>query len=671
MDQKNVEQQCMETFYKNMDFFHEHYPNLAKNVLLLSQAIELEMYKEKWSLEYKDEEGYFDLLNLDENYYYYDKNSENDADDIAQNTSFDKANSFNNLKAMNNTYNYKLDKEIEDSGLEYTFPLYNYVIKHRKKSEYKKIDKFIFIGTGLGLHIKKLSEKLKSKAYIIIEPNLEIFRLSMFVTDYTDIVKDPDDLILSIASSSDEFSKAMQKFIRKFHFLNNRFKFHCITENYHGYFDAIANMLSSSDPMAFPFSITLQSTKRIIDAMNEHYKYLHYDKDVLKDYPVCLVAPGPSLEKCIDWLKENQNKYIIVALAASLKKLEKHDIKPDIITSVDPYDIIEGQFNIDNKSIYKDSKILFSANTHPDVLKNRDKDNVYLYPVLFNIARRNLTPIGGSTIGEVTYGLSLLLGAQELYIIGLDAALDQETGASHAKGHAHFNEKELKRTDIKEFKSIKREDVIEIDGNQKDKVFASRKHYGIVQQMNQFTRVLKKDQKVYNTTEGAKFKDIDPIKCEDIKTPEKELDKKEISEILKERLDKKAKDEFDFQDVALAEYDLEQIEKIITLIKQYNKKKFKDYDTFQYDRLTLMIEVGEISKLMHSNVFTGVINGYQAIADKYLFDFFEHSPEMKKNKKHINTVNKHWLMPYKKIALKVKELLQKIVDSAEEERKEK
>lgn len=49
----------------------------------------------------------------------------------------------------------------------------------------KKIEKFIFLGTLLGRHIPRIAQKVDAEAYLVLERNIEIFRLSLFTVDYT------------------------------------------------------------------------------------------------------------------------------------------------------------------------------------------------------------------------------------------------------------------------------------------------------------------------------------------------------------------------------------------------------------------------------------------------------------------------------------------------------
>ena len=72
-------------------------------------------------------------------------------------------------------------------GQEYTKTLNDFL--DQKKKRFKKIDKFIFLGTLLGRHIPRIAQKVDAKMYLVLERNLEIFRLSLFTVDYTLLAK--------------------------------------------------------------------------------------------------------------------------------------------------------------------------------------------------------------------------------------------------------------------------------------------------------------------------------------------------------------------------------------------------------------------------------------------------------------------------------------------------
>ena len=65
--------------------------------------------------------------------------------------------------------------------------LYNcepFIYGDEKVSEVKKSKKMAFIGTGLGTHITSIIKELKPKRALVCESDIQIFRCSLYVTDY-------------------------------------------------------------------------------------------------------------------------------------------------------------------------------------------------------------------------------------------------------------------------------------------------------------------------------------------------------------------------------------------------------------------------------------------------------------------------------------------------------
>ena len=664
-NENSIQENCINLYNKNMEYFKEHFPELEKKLTTFNHAINYNMYEPVWELEYK-EDGYFDIYNIQEKYYYYDTNTVSDAEKIVENYKLDESNSFNNLKHIVPPDEYEIDKDEDfaESGYKYLFPIYQYINKNSNQEHlYTKIDKFIFLGTGVGLHINKLAKKLNAKTYLIIEPNIEIFRLSLFVNDYTTLLDAPEDLFFSIAEVDSDFLKTLDRFHNKFALLNYRFKFHCLTEQYHRYFDIIANTLNQKDPLKFPYNVQLKTLKRNIDYLLDDYRSIVYDNSILKNHKICIVAPGPSLEKGgIEWLKENHDKFIIVSIGAALKKLVKYDIVPDIITSVDPHDITKNQFEIDNEDFFTKPIFLCSTNTHPDIVKKFEKENVYLYPILFNIINHFQSAMGGTTVGEITYALMLILGASEIYLFGTDAALDPDTGATHSKEHIHYRTKQLKKTELLEFNSVTNDDLVEVDGNLRDKVFTTRLFYAVINNYNSFTtRFKNENQTVYNTADGAKLQDIPSIEYEKIDITVDKLDKEQLHEQLKENINRFAQKGFNKENIKSAKNDVKELKKVLKNIKDYKKLKFTDYDSFQYERIGLLMENIKISKqLKNENFISYITNSYIQTVDNIIFNFFEKNTKNKKNKEHIKILNNFWVEPYEKIYQYIFSMIEKI-----------
>ncbi|MBK6303448.1 MAG: DUF115 domain-containing protein [Arcobacter sp.] len=91
------------------------------------------------------------------------------------------------------------------------------------------------------------------------------------------------------------------------------------------------------------------------------------------------------------------------------------------------------QFDDESLSkISKDTIILSGNMTNEGVLKKLIK-KIYFYLNYINLLIKIII-FSGFSIGEVTLDILLDLMLKNIYLIGLDLALNQETGDSHAKG---------------------------------------------------------------------------------------------------------------------------------------------------------------------------------------------------------------------------------------------
>lgn len=656
----NIENKAVETYKKNIEYIDKYFDHISKKISLFQQEVTAGTCTEKWSLEYKNE-TYFDIYDRVNDHFFYNTDSSKDAIEQAKNITYDDNNSFNNLININIPDQTKLPESISNSGVSYLVPLYNYFNRYKNdKKKYRKIEKYIFIGTGLGLHISTIANRLKSRAYMIIEPNIEIFILSLFVTDYTILQDDPKNLFFSIADDDEQFSNQFLNFYQKYNVLNYTFKFSTITTGYENYYTKIGNLLTKQDPLMFPFSSILEVAKRNINLLKNNYKFISYDKDILKNHKVCIVSPGPSLDKSIDWLSKNKDKVLIIAFGASLKKLEKHSIKPDIITSMDSSELILNQFDLTNNDFYKNSIFLCSVNTDQKVLELFDKKNIFMFQTILNIIHKDFDPLVGASIGEITYALSLLLGGEKIYLFGTDLAVDNDSGATHISEHIHTQDKELVKKDLEDKDIIRFDDLVEVEGNFQEQVLTTRQWANTREFYNYYTAKYKKEQSVFNTSDGVSFNEVTPIRCDEIDTNTSNIEKAKLHNELISSFKNSSKIGLDINEIEDMKEDLKKVEEIEQLIKRYKKKSFKQYRVFNHDRLGLLIDTLTIIDQMNYKYLKNVIDQYIMSADKVIYDFFSHNAEFKSNKKHITSMNQYWVMPFEKIIKESKVFMQSV-----------
>ncbi len=146
----------------------------------------------------------------------------------------------------------------------------------------------------------------------------------------------------------------------------------------------------------------------------------------LKKIPAILVGAGPSLDKNIHFLKEAQDKAVILASDAAYKPLVAHGITPAMTVCLDPQEDITKFFSgVSHRGVF----LVAPTIVHPRVLDIWEGGVIFYHqhapdiPILTQIA--NLLPnIGALTPGgsvlSVAYHLAFELGCDPILFLGQD-----------------------------------------------------------------------------------------------------------------------------------------------------------------------------------------------------------------------------------------------------------
>ncbi|HRN00140.1 MAG TPA: DUF115 domain-containing protein, partial [Aliarcobacter cryaerophilus] len=250
----------------------------------------------------------------------------------------------------------------------------------------------------------------------------------------------------------------------------------------------------------------------------------------------------------------------------------KNGIKIGMITTLDEQEIL-AQIQFDDESVNKidkDTIILASAITNEKVLKKFNSNNLFFYEVFINFFKGN-SAFTGFSIGEVTLDLLLHFNAKRIYTIGLDLALNQETGESHSKDAGSG----VSRLNLDEVQTS----LVKVKGNLKEYVFTTPIFYLSIKQVEKKIEPYKDSVEIINlSNNGAYFEGTNVKRIEEIDIKEfKEISNINFKEYLinnsKECLDvdsqESLKDEIKFLDNDIA-----------YIIKDIKDKNFTSYEEF-------------------------------------------------------------------------------------------
>ena len=535
--EEELQNALITTFLANLSFLHEYDNELFERIDGLSKLIEKNEYKERYRLEFDKEEGDFDIYDIEHNVFLYNKQSKKYNSKALSSVNFDTKGSFSILEPYYFRDNNKIGINEKSSIFDVSGSkliddinefkdILNDNLSNFKKQKLKKIEKFIFIGTLLGRHIPLILEKTHAKNFFICENNIEIFRLSLFVVDYSNLARDGRTVVFSIMEENYKFNHKCGIFLRNNYHQNYMIKYYATDHNLTNSFDNIMDSLTSEKSIAFNHYMMLDNVAKLTLERKNKYNILSRkiakEKDLLiKNKPVLYVCAGPSLSDAIEWIFEHQDKFIIVAIGASTQKLISANIIPDIICTLDPKfeEIDKSHFDDDSIKILSNTIVFASMNTDQRILNKFDKNNLFLYEIIHSLDFEEKLE-NGCSVGEIIGTLLLNLGVTQLYLIGLDLALNQETGKSHIIEYEHgtsYNLKELISSMDKNYFSL-REDIIQVKGNLKRDVYTTRLFNTSLNAFSKSCKYIKSEKQfIYNlSNNGAYIENTIPKKIKDI-----------------------------------------------------------------------------------------------------------------------------------------------------------
>lgn len=522
--EQDLQNALVTQYFSNLEFFKEHDLELFNKINTLSMMIDEEVFKEKFVLEFVKETGDFDILNLATNSYIYGRNAQLINENFLKNCDFSKKSIFGNL--VNNLY-LPRDKSIEISDSKFDvldtiiyddMSEYANILGHCYSDDkvYKEIDKFLFFGNLLGTHLKSFQEKINFKCCFIYEPNLEIFRLSLFVTDYKSL-NNKSRIIFSVMDEENILVEKLNQFFKEiFIYSNYNIKYYKMINVEDGVFHKILSELYLSNGSSYDYTKLLFDTFYSVSKHINKYKILTTKNksanfSLTNDKPTLLIAAGPSLTKNMKWLKENQDKFILVAIGATYKKLFDNGITPDIVTTVDPkYHILDAtHFNLKDVELLKNTMVLASINTPTKILDRFNQEKLFLYEVV-DTFKNNSNVYNGISVGEITLSLLLDMNVKEIYLLGTDLAFDEKTGLSHFEGYVNkredFESEKSKVDEVLETGRTSRKEFILVKGNKKEQVVTNRM---FALSINQYVRIIsyfkKSYQNIYNLCEDGAY----------------------------------------------------------------------------------------------------------------------------------------------------------------------
>lgn len=510
------------TFNENISYIETSHPKLFSKLVALDNAVTNGHYQEQYELVFDNE--YFDVLEKATQNHLYGKNSDDYASLVASSIDYG---------LENNLFNCSPEHKIDDEKLEYyknlpllkdymsgIAPIFHYTQKRMiGKNSLQSIQKFIFFGVGLGLHLQKIDEKIKASQYLIVEDDLELFRLSLFIFNYKELSKTAK-LYFCVFDDETEFSQMSEVFLKEDYQFNKYIKYFEMLSHSESKRQEFHLSVANQAHLRFSHAAMLQQSLLPLEYLGDSYQFLQkgvsFKNSFFEDKPFLLLGAGPSLQKNMDLLQKRKDSFVVVAVSATLKLLEKENIVPDIIVHLDAFEASLKHFELNSIEFIQNSICIFSAKTHPLISLRLKRENIFFYEDFTKYIKNSFRP-SASCVGSMAYQILLYLKVKNIYLLGLDLAVDAQTGKTHSDGHVYAKTLDLKGSAYKEEEIEYKKHLIEIEGNRGINVKTTPHFKTSIDTINLSTQMLKEEsQTVVNLGDGAAFYDVSSENFENI-----------------------------------------------------------------------------------------------------------------------------------------------------------
>jgi hypothetical protein len=223
-----------------------------------------------------------------------------------------------------------------------------------------------------------------------------------------------------------------------------------------GYYDRMRNELIRQYLVIRPLmEVNVRTATDIQINTFKNLPHLAHSPDVgemaneFADIPFILIGAGPSLDESIDFLKQVQDKAIIVASNSPYRKLINNGIKPHLVVTADPLSpTLAGFQNVSLEGV----PLACPFSAYPEIV-SRFSGRILswcTYNPIINVVKKGIgkkpgTPIlEQGTVSGCVLDLSRLLGCKKVLLIGQDMSVrddgryySDDTAYSDSGNHYH------------------------------------------------------------------------------------------------------------------------------------------------------------------------------------------------------------------------------------------
>jgi hypothetical protein len=408
----------------------------------------------------------------------------------------------------------------------------------------------IIFGVGLGYHLFPLLNSTIPLYISILEPNKDYFFASLFAFDwhqYIEMIKNNGSyLYIGIDDCEEDMYQNLHNDIVENQTLGRFSPFfftHYPSKNIAKLVEKTRNNIHQLQIGFGFFDDALMSVSHTLGVINKSPAMINHSSNFNKsfaNYPVFIVANGPSIDQDLQKIKQLQNHAIIVSCNSATTALLANDITPDFHVALErtksTADFLSAHISEQDR---KKINLLVLNVMYPDTLDLFDWTGIALKPeepgtLIYQLAQANK---GNATsvleycnplVGNTALSFIINLGFNNIYLFGMDNGYIDKSH-HHSKSSYYYDD-----SGDEVYKPIDIGDEFSAEGNFGEMIKTDPFLFCGNQQMQLLlNKYLLSEFDCHNCSDGLKIIGTTPLKSEKIKLPATQVSKSTIIDKIK------------------------------------------------------------------------------------------------------------------------------------------
>ena len=391
-------------------------------------------------------------------------------------------------------------------------------------TEFQKAGKakiVIIIGLDLGYLLKRAFIGSSCKI-VMYEPDLDILRFTLETVDFEQEFQSGRVFITNSLNELNDILSAIYNYKDAINVLRLKSADQLYPEQ-------IKNLLTELPRIDADLKANFDTlfNKSWLWLINSLYKFIPDKPDFslnilenkFKDKAALIVSAGPSLDKNIEIIKNNREKFIIFCANVAYKKLALNDITPDFIVYIDAGDYLYTIKNLDHSK----TNIINHISSFRKVFEELNPNKFFTFYCKNDIFSRWVSKFTNFSIenyeakGSVSH-LALLsaynMGCNPIILTGQDLAYTN--GKYYSSGSFWADDNEDKELLQNKIESIKKAGVFEVKGQNGETLSTSPDYAGFIKYFEEFAREKQAVKLINCSTDGAQINGFENKNLQDV-----------------------------------------------------------------------------------------------------------------------------------------------------------